>query len=209
MDLGSGEFTFGGLAKETVRSEIIKALAQNKVITAGTGPRFQKYLGGHIDGPIVSGHAYSIIAFDPQTDMITIRNPWGENNYHHLGGIGTTVDGITNIGNGELKMSLEVFYNDFSDINYAGSNPYSHALHSFVAQSLRGMDRNAHALSTLFESPAKNHANIVDKAMKDDLYTVSNLLNSTTQVLSYTGYLAVDKGISIVEELDQSLKSIW
>ncbi len=209
VDLGSGELTFGGLAKETVRSEIIKALAQNKVITAGAGPRFQKYLGGHIDGPIVSDHVYSIIAFDPKTDMITIRNPWGENNYNHLGGIGTTVDGITNIGGGELKMSLAVFYNDFSDINYAGSNPYSHALHSFVAQSLRAIDSSGQALSTVFESPTKNHTKIVGKAINDDLYTVSNLLNSTTQVISYTGYLAIDKGVSIVEELDKSLKSIW
>jgi hypothetical protein len=70
--------------------------------------------------PIEGAHAFSILAYDPATQIITLRNPWGSDDQ---GGAlkvkGQIVDGITDDGNGEISMSFDTFMRHFDEIDFA------------------------------------------------------------------------------------------
>lgn len=68
------------------------------------------------DGPVENPHAYTVSGFDPATNTVTVRNPWGHNDL----GSGETKDSVTDIGDGYMKMSLETFTQNFDYISYGG-----------------------------------------------------------------------------------------
>lgn len=97
------------------------SLADGNPITASSfSQTFNDNLAN--DVPIVDNHVYSIINLDEKNQTITIRNPWGEN-YNDLKSfqqIGINPKEITNLGNGELVVPLNVFMTRFKTI-VAGS----------------------------------------------------------------------------------------
>jgi peptidoglycan hydrolase-like protein with peptidoglycan-binding domain len=88
-----------------IRSKLIKAFADKKIVTAGIrgailGSDFRN------DG-LPMGHAYTVMSYDSSTDTIKLRNPWGN----------TGPKGVTEV-DGAFEMKLEAFESDFSDIAF-------------------------------------------------------------------------------------------
>lgn len=86
-------------ATDTTREKLISAMQDHRAVTAGTFPSL-------MDDPtaIPERHAYSVLDFDPQSDMVTIRNPWGTGeptDEHHA-----VKDGVND---GIFQMTLEEF----------------------------------------------------------------------------------------------------
>jgi hypothetical protein len=71
---------------------------------------------------LVSHHVYSVLGYDPKTQEIIVRNPWGENNGTPFAETGSSKDGISSLGDGELKMSLDKFMRTFDDLNMSGKS---------------------------------------------------------------------------------------
>jgi hypothetical protein len=65
-------------------------------------------------GPVVKEHYYTVTGYDPATKSITLRNPWGWNNQKS----GSTVNGVTDLGNAKIKMSLDTFMEQYREIAY-------------------------------------------------------------------------------------------
>ncbi len=86
------------------------ALAHGEPIVVGSRDSNPK------DGPVETNHDYTVTGYDPKTGLVTVRNPWGHNDL----GKGNTKDGVTDIGDGYMTMSLETFQNDFARITYGG-----------------------------------------------------------------------------------------
>lgn len=85
------------------------AFATGKPVTASTLPLNDKEhsrLAGQ-------GHAYSIQGYDPKTQTLTIRNPWGKDE-------SADVDGKDD---GVFKMSLKEFQSSFSFMNIGNQGP--------------------------------------------------------------------------------------
>ena len=61
-----------------------------------------------------SPHAYSIIGYDPKTDQVQIRNPWGlygelmDKNHNPLDGVNDSI----------FFLSLDKFIEQFHQVNY-------------------------------------------------------------------------------------------
>jgi Calpain family cysteine protease len=61
---------------------------------------------------VVQDHCYSVLGYNPQSQIITVRNPWGNNRnstYPNLPKAGTTSFGVTDLGNGVQQMSITTF----------------------------------------------------------------------------------------------------
>lgn len=121
-DLGSQQLTFGETSPVNVRRDLVWAMQHQAVVTAGANADFARFLGGNDPGPVPDNHVYAVLSFDPKTDTVVVRNPWGHNSGSPLSEEGKTVDGITNIGEGKLQMSLATFMKRFSDVNISGRN---------------------------------------------------------------------------------------
>ncbi|MBZ0187392.1 MAG: hypothetical protein K8F91_14190, partial [Candidatus Obscuribacterales bacterium] len=113
-DLVSGQLTLGHTSKENVRRDLERALENGDTITAGANPSFAKYLGGRDPGPVPDQHVYAVLGFDPETDTVRVRNPWGSMAGSPLSDENSTADGITHLGDGVLSMSMDTFYGRFS-----------------------------------------------------------------------------------------------
>jgi len=75
-------------------------------------------LFGQTDPGLVSGHAYSVIGYnrdanDVTQSTITVRNPWGSNPSAPL------PEGITDLGNGTIRMTLQTLNNHCSSVSFA------------------------------------------------------------------------------------------
>ncbi len=64
-----------------------------------------------------SGHSYSITGYDPETKMVTVRNPWGRGEPKDENG--NAKDGNND---GTFTMTLDEFYRNFSSVQYARNN---------------------------------------------------------------------------------------
>lgn len=56
-----------------------------------------------LDNGIMNGHAYSVLKFDPETDKVTLRNPWGHREWRHQA---SEDDGV-------FEMPVRDFYSSF------------------------------------------------------------------------------------------------
>lgn len=66
----------------TTREKLMAALPpgeKGRLVSVGTRNNIPWVENSKYDNGIVHGHAYAVIAFDPETDMVTIRNPHGNN----------------------------------------------------------------------------------------------------------------------------------
>lgn len=140
-DLGSQQVAFGATSPQNVAADLEKALKNGLPVTACTTFEYADFALGHSPGPLPASHNYSVLDYDSKRQAVTVRNPWG-----HMEGTAfehhSTVNGITSIGDGKLKMSLPTFMHYFSDINVAGVNPHLnnviHVLRDTEGQLERG-----------------------------------------------------------------------
>jgi len=95
-----------------------QAVRDGRPVTAGTARSVSGTLGiddnTTADG-LPRGHAYSIIGYDPQTEKVLVRNPWGHGEPRRADG--TAKDGTDD---GVFEMTLEEFKSNFTTIAYSG-----------------------------------------------------------------------------------------
>jgi hypothetical protein len=116
VNVDNSEVTLGNTSTANVARNLETAFKNGDPVTASVEP-WQ-------NTPMPSSHVYSVLSYNPQTDKVVVRNPWGNNDDTPLAQVNSTVDGITNIGGGNLEMSLETFTKNVSDVNFANVNPY-------------------------------------------------------------------------------------
>jgi hypothetical protein len=75
-------------------------------------------------GALVSGHEWSVVDFDAQTNEITVRNPWGDTSDPE------GKDGMTEIEPGFVKMPLETFNKYFKEVTWVPSDSDSRPVNS-------------------------------------------------------------------------------
>lgn len=97
-----------------LRLKLQQATAQHQVITAGINKSLNPMGDGRTDNGLPEAHAYSVLDFDAKSDMITIRNPWGQTEVSDGNGPRDGVD------DGTFKMPLTEFKSTFSMISYSG-----------------------------------------------------------------------------------------
>lgn len=89
----------------TTRKKLISAFSRGKIVTAGI--RKQLNAANLTSNNLPGGHAYSVLGYDSLKDLITVRNPWGDNG---TGGM-ANIDGV-------FSILLKEFDENFSDIAY-------------------------------------------------------------------------------------------
>ncbi|MFN8672061.1 MAG: C2 family cysteine protease [Candidatus Sericytochromatia bacterium] len=70
----SGSYETNNLSKtkeNETRQKLIEAIKNNRIVTAGINDK-NKYNLQH-------QHAYAVLDFDPKTNLVSIKNPWGNN----------------------------------------------------------------------------------------------------------------------------------
>ncbi|HIA52138.1 MAG TPA: hypothetical protein EYN91_08650 [Candidatus Melainabacteria bacterium] len=181
-DVGSLRFSFGKISKENVEEQLKWGVENQSVMTAGTNWKGTRLIGEHDSSPAADMHVYSVLDYDEKSRELTLRNPWG----HHDGvfeRMGDTIDGITAMPNGCLKMSLDTFYEKFSDLNVSGRSDGQNAIENMKTdvanlprmffsagnQFVRGnpieaMQTNARALGTIPNNIANANTSFLCKA---------------------------------------------
>ena len=102
----------------TTRRKLQQTLGDKGVIVASSKQNIGRRLLGQSpdrDG-IIAGHCYSVTDFDPETDTVTMRNPWGDSGWSGATGGGK---------DGEFEMPLSALARYFSSISYEEVDPSS------------------------------------------------------------------------------------
>lgn len=95
---------------DTTRAKLVAAMKAGAVVTAGTSKALPWQ--EDIQGGLVTGHAYTVVAYDRGADRITLRNPWGRTEPMREG---RAADGKDD---GVFTMTLAAFDAAFSQISY-------------------------------------------------------------------------------------------
>lgn len=96
----------------TIHNKLTAAFNESRPVTA----YIEGYENlGRQEGNLTEGHEYSVIAYDSQRRVITIRNPFGREDQ----GIPRAEPGITRLENGAFEMTLEMFNKYFNGLVYA------------------------------------------------------------------------------------------
>jgi hypothetical protein len=126
----TGESTSARYTKDVLPADLARKLAEGPVVasTPDHGPQ----VAGRTDhasnsDATVPNHAYTVVAYDEKTGMVTVRNPWGNNNGTAVGKVGDTHDGVTNQGNGVITMSYDTFQKKFSTVSSRDDNAHAPA----------------------------------------------------------------------------------
>jgi len=125
------ELTIGSASNSDVARSLTNAFKDGDAVTASTGPS-----SNAPGSALVSDHVYSVLSYDSTNGNVIVRNPWGSSDNPTLQNtIGASVDGMTNLGDGKLEMSLATFTSHFSDLNISGQNPAQNDLENVVADA--------------------------------------------------------------------------
>ncbi|HEY9678882.1 MAG TPA: hypothetical protein V6C76_12810 [Drouetiella sp.] len=65
------------------------------------------------NGSLVNHHEWTVTAFNPNDQTVTVRNPWGHWNSKDN-------DGIEDLGNGQVRMPLLTFQRNFGEVTSLG-----------------------------------------------------------------------------------------
>jgi len=140
-----------------------------------------KFLTLNDPGDLPDAHVYTVLDYDADKKMVTVRNPWANMGSGPLAEPGATKDGVTHLGDGKLQMSLDTFYGRFSQMDISGKNPELNALtnaarsqfDSWSASAAAGNDlihgRPLDALGNISESYTRQQ-----QAAEEALYGVSS-----------------------------------
>jgi hypothetical protein len=86
----------------------------NKITQAlGNGQPVVAFCADNDQGALVAGHEWTIMACDPPSNRVTLRNPWGK-----FKTAGTSNAGITYDGNAEVSMTLQLFGQFYKEITF-------------------------------------------------------------------------------------------
>lgn len=187
-DVGSLRMSLGKISKENVEEQLKWGVENQSAMTATTNWKGTIPLGEHNSSPAEDMHVYSVLDYDPKNREVTLRNPWAHND-GALKKVGDTVDGITTMPNGYLKMSLDAFYAKFADLNVSGRSDGQNAIEN--------MKTDIASVPKLFFSAGTHgiQGNPVDAVQTgaQALTTVPrNLLNANTSFLCKAGGWALD-----------------
>ncbi|MGH9549822.1 MAG: hypothetical protein ACRD3W_10625, partial [Terriglobales bacterium] len=84
---------------------------------------------GDDNGFLYGDHVYSVMSYDQKTNTVVVRNPWGDGDPNATGDkVGTTVNGVTDIGHGQYSMSFDTYAQQFSETHFSGRNSSSTAI---------------------------------------------------------------------------------
>jgi hypothetical protein len=98
----------------TTRKKLTEAMKDGRLVTAGIG---KELITKGTDG-LPANHQYTVLNYDPKTDQITLRNPWGGGELRDANG--KPRDGKND---GVFTMSLTDFYARFNDVVYETRAP--------------------------------------------------------------------------------------
>lgn len=93
----------------TTRKKLTEAMEDGRLVTAGIA---KELITEGTDG-LPANHQYTVLNYDPKTDQITLRNPWGGGELR--GADGKPRDGKND---GVFTMPLSDFYARFNDVVY-------------------------------------------------------------------------------------------
>jgi hypothetical protein len=79
----------------------------------GNGQPVVAFCANNDEGALVSGHEWTVIACDPQSNQITLRNPWG-----NFKTAGTSKAGVAYDGNAEVTMTLQLFGQFYKEVTF-------------------------------------------------------------------------------------------
>ncbi len=191
LDNDNRELTLGNISKANLAKSLNQTLnIDHMPVTAGASTGFLTYLGEHSSGPLIGDHVYSVLSFDPKTNTVIVRNPWGMNDGTVFANSGVTKYGITSLNDGKLKMSLDTFDKYFTDVNLTGQNPYINDFKNIWNDTINSI------------TPFKNGVdNLFDKKYKTSEHDFYKFLDSQVQMISEETYLLTDTS-------ERALKSI-
>lgn len=92
----------------TIRSKLTKAFENDKVVTLHA----IRWTAGSKENNIPDNHIYSVLSFDPKTDTVRVRNPWGP------GSDATGIKNPDNLNDGVFTLTIAELNKYFSDICY-------------------------------------------------------------------------------------------
>ncbi len=98
-------------SQQRLREKITSTLESNGLVIGSSKNNLgRRLLGASPDrDDIIAGHCYAITGFDPKTDTLTLRNPWGDTPWKPA---------EEQSRGGEFPMPLEKFRAYFSKIDY-------------------------------------------------------------------------------------------
>ena len=205
----------GGMDREEVASRLTQALRSHEPITVGSNqdtpppPALDKY-------PLVRLHEYSVLAYDPRTEVVTVRNPWGNQHGTKLEKVGSTIDGIKNIGDGKLTMSLDNFRKYFQDITFSNQSRDN----SFSASFRRGWDNYERTLGRDAAGLARDAKNDAWTTGTDVTIDAINMAVDRKHIVRHGEQLAAHVAIDtdrairhvvghVVDAIGHDLKNDW
>lgn len=130
-DLGDLRFSLGRISKENVEEQLKWGIENDSVMTAGASWKGTSLLGENNPWPAQDMHVYSVLDYDEKSQQVTLRNPHGRNG-PPFDRTGDTINGITGLKDGRLKMSLDTFYSTFGDLNVSGRSDGQNAVENTI-----------------------------------------------------------------------------
>lgn len=105
-------------SKEEMHKILTSSMEDDRPVTCEIddpeGEETERSKKGDNGAGLPSGHSYTITGYDPETRMVTVRNPWGSGEPKDKDG--KTLDGNND---GTFTMSLDDFYRNFHSVQYA------------------------------------------------------------------------------------------
>src|SRR5262249_29242680 len=101
-------------SEQALATHLQQALAEHRPVTCCTGVEATDDLGLTDAQGLPDQHEYSVLAFDPRTGLVTVRNPWG--NSEPRGPPGGPRDGQDD---GVFTMTLAEYRRAFIQTAYA------------------------------------------------------------------------------------------
>ena len=97
--------------ESTTHEKLSKAMREGRVVTASI--RHNMPLTSDDRNGLPMGHAYTVVAYDPSSRTVTVRNPWGHNELANENG--QPRDGKND---GVFTLSLSEFDDNFTQVAY-------------------------------------------------------------------------------------------
>lgn len=95
-------------SNSTIREKLKKALNNDKIVILSA----TKWFGGSKEKKIPDAHVYTVLSYDPKTDTVRVRNPWG------IGSDAKELKYPDNINDGEFTVTMDELNKYFSFICY-------------------------------------------------------------------------------------------
>lgn len=169
---------FGMANKDNVERFIQSALERGEPVVAASNLASNTLGNIFASEPIAARHEYSVLGYDPKTQTVTVRNPWGTNDGTGVGPTGSTADGITNIGNGEMQMSLDTFMKDLNAVTAAGVNPHENRLRDLANDVSNGLNDFSNTLSNIAGGDFDSVLNSAGQVVQDEINFGTDIFTS-------------------------------